>query len=335
MNAACCPLCGEPNECPLAGSATYKGPCWCMTTAIPDELRARVPEESRNQCLCPRCVAAAKTSPSDRVPGGVTRAATSLLLFLLLAVAGRAATITEDFAANPFTRGWRAFGETSLFQWDAGHQQLAVTWDSRRTNSYFLHPLGTVLGRDDDFSLAFDLRLDDLTLGIDPAKPDTFQIAIGLLNEREATATNFFRGAGTSATYGPRDLIEFDYFADSGFGATWAATMVSTNRRWAFAHTFPLELTPGDWFHIRLSHRAADRTLELSARRNDTPYGLPPENRLAPLVLAQFPGFTDFRVDAVAVCSYSDARQPEAFGPAERSIVSPRRLCAHDISLAA
>jgi prepilin-type N-terminal cleavage/methylation domain-containing protein/prepilin-type processing-associated H-X9-DG protein len=54
-----CPLCGEPNDCQLCTNAAYKGPCWCVTAKIPDELIARVPPELQNKaCICRACVAA-------------------------------------------------------------------------------------------------------------------------------------------------------------------------------------------------------------------------------------------------------------------------------------
>jgi len=87
-------------------------------------------------------------------------------LFVLFAA--HAATITENFANNPLQNGWQVFGNTNLFQWNSANQNLAVTWDSTQTNSYFYHPLGTILARDDDFNVAFDLRLNDFVAGIDP-----------------------------------------------------------------------------------------------------------------------------------------------------------------------
>lgn len=57
LDAAKCPLCGRPNECQLCTAAAYKGPCWCATVSIPEELLARVPPELRNKaCICRACV---------------------------------------------------------------------------------------------------------------------------------------------------------------------------------------------------------------------------------------------------------------------------------------
>jgi hypothetical protein len=107
-----------------------------------------------------------------------------------------AATITESFSSDPIARGWKTFGDHSLFAWNATNQNLAVTWDSSRSNSYFYLPLGTVLSKSDDFSFAFDLRLSDIAIGLSSNKPCTFQIAIGLLNSQSATKTNFYVGTG-------------------------------------------------------------------------------------------------------------------------------------------
>ena len=149
-------------------------------------------------------------------------------------------------------------------------------------------------------------------LGITPGKTNEFQIAVGLINHASATNTNAFRGAGQSATYGVRNLVEFDYFPDAGFGETFATTVVSTNNRIYPAHNFPLKMTTGDTFRVTFVYSASNQLLRTSATRNGVPFGLPPSNTLADLSLA---GKQDFRVDAFAISSYSDAIQtgPPAF----------------------
>jgi hypothetical protein len=127
-----------------------------------------------------------------------------------------ATVIAEDFAIDPSQDGWRMAGNTNLFRWNPTNQDLDVTWDSSQPNSHFYHPLGTILSRQDDFTVAFDLRLDDIGPGPDTNKASTFPISIGFLNLDEATQTNFLRGTGNNSP----DLAEFAYFWDSGFGAT-------------------------------------------------------------------------------------------------------------------
>ena len=235
-----------------------------------------------------------------------------IAILLTAALPCRAAVFQENFANDPAARGWRAFGDASLFHWNSTNQNLEVTWDSSRTNSFFHLPLGTIVTKSEDFSFSFDVRLSDIRLGNTPGKTNEFQIAVGLINFASATNANAFRGAGQSATYGVRNLVEFDYFPDAGFGETFATTVVSTNNRIYPAHNFPLPMTTGDIFGVTFVYSASNQLLRTSVTRNGAPFGLPPGNTLADLALA---GKQDFRVDAFAISSYSDAIQtgPPAF----------------------
>ncbi len=229
------------------------------------------------------------------------------LLWLAAALPSGAAALAEFFAADPLSHGWRTFGDGSLFEWNATNQNLEVTWDSSRTNSLFYRPLGTVLTKSDDFSFSFDLRLRDIAIGVDSDKPYTFEIAIGLCKFSSITNARFFRGAGVSLAYGPRNLVEFDYFPDSGFGATVAPTVVSTNNAIRFSDNHPLELTPNDLFHVEMSYSSSNQVLRTAMTRNGSSFA-----RIFDLPLA---GFPDFRVDTFALISYSDGGQ----GPPEFS----------------
>jgi hypothetical protein len=237
------------------------------------------------------------------------RAALLALVGMVTGSLAEPVILREDFNSDPAARGWASHGDTNLFHWDPTNQHLAVTWDSSRTNSYFYRPLGTILAKDDDFTLAFDLRLADIAIGTTPGKPYTFQIAVGLLGFAQATRSNFFRGSGLNATTGPRNVCEFNYFPDSGFGATVSPTIVSSNNQFASGFTFPLELTVGDLFRVTMRYTASNRTLATTMTRNGAPFG--PVDP-APLGAA----FTDFRLDTLAVMSYSDAGQtpPEFAG---------------------
>jgi hypothetical protein len=215
-----------------------------------------------------------------------------------------AAVITEDFSSNPQARGWKIFGDADLFHWNAVNQNLEVTWDSSRTNSFFHLPLRTLVSTSDQFSIAFDLRMSDIAIGTSSNKPYTFQLALGFVNSVSATNPSAFRGAGQSATYGVRNAVEFDYFPDSGFGATFAPTVISTNNRVAFSDNHPLVLTTGDLFRITMSY--SNLVLRTHVMRNGVPYGLPPTNSIKNLALSTYP---DFRVDSLAIINWSDAVQ--------------------------
>lgn len=229
-----------------------------------------------------------------------------IALLMAAVLSGRAAVIEEQFATDPFARGWRIFGDSSLFQWNPPAQNISVTWDSSRTNSYCHLPLGTILSQADDFSFSFDLRLSDIRLGNSAGKTNEFQIAIGLIHLASAMRTNHYVGAGVSAAYGIRNVVELDYFPDAGFGETLSSVVVSTNNRIYPTHNFPLRMTEGDTFRITLAYTAADQILRTAATKNGAPFGLPPNHRLGELPLS---GKNDFRVDAFAIISYSDAIQ--------------------------
>ena len=228
------------------------------------------------------------------------------IAFLLTAALSRAAVIQENFATDPFARGWRTFGDASLFRWSAANQNLEATWDSSRTNSFFHLPLGTIVTKGDNFSFSFEVRLSDLRLGNTPGKTNEFQMAVGLLNYASATRSNYFVGTGVNSTYGIRNAVEFDYFPDAGFGETLATVVVSTNNRIYPAHNFPLRMTTGDTFRITLTYTASNQLLRTTATKNGAPFGKLPGNTLDDLLLA---GRNDFHVDSFAVISYSDAIQ--------------------------
>ena len=100
------------------------------------------------------------------------------------------------------------FGDTNLFDWNSTNQNLRVTWDSSQPNSYFYHPLGAQFTRYDDFSVEFDLRLNDIASGVEPGKTGPLEIGFGFLNFAGATSTNFMRGAWGGAP----NVAEFDYY---------------------------------------------------------------------------------------------------------------------------
>lgn len=64
-----CPLCDRTNECQLARTESYKGPCWCAKENVPAEMLASVPEDARNvACVCRRCIIAANFAAAKKRP---------------------------------------------------------------------------------------------------------------------------------------------------------------------------------------------------------------------------------------------------------------------------
>jgi hypothetical protein len=221
--------------------------------------------------------------------------------FFLLAVIGTcscdAGVFSEDFSLSPTSRGWRTFGDGSLFSWNSANQVLEVTWDSSRMNSYFFRPLGTILGKSDNFAFQFDLRLQSIQAGPNPAKPSTFEIAAGLFRLESATNPAFNRGTGRDSP----NLVEWDYFpAADIIEATVSPVIVSSNSQFIPGFSYPLEMPVNDLFRIALAYTASNQTLVTTMTRNGAAFG-PIQNVRLPA------SFTDFRVDAFSISSYNDA----------------------------
>ena len=222
----------------------------------------------------------------------------------LLALAGlslvsssRAATISEDFSTNPLQNGWRVFGDTNLFAWNSTNQNLEVTWDSVQPNSYFYHPLGTILAIDDSFSVEFDLQLGQASA----SGPTGFQLGLGLINFSEASNTAFSRPLGNTP-----NLFEFDYYPDVGFGPTISATLVdmteSASNAVDFYYTYDLlPMANGVSYHVMITHVAGEPSVSGQVLTNGQVYTSLSQVYSGPI--------TDFRLDTIAVSSYSDATE--------------------------
>jgi hypothetical protein len=103
--------------------------------------------------------------------------------------------------------------------------------------------------------------------------------------------------------------LEFDYFPDDGLGdsATVAPTMISSSNQFNDGgFTFPLALTTNDVFQVQMTYTASNQTLVTTMTRNGQPFG-PVKNATLGT------GFGDFRVDQVAISSYSGAGQDPNF----------------------
>ena len=207
----------------------------------------------------------------------------------------------EDFATKPTTRTWRIFGDTNLFHWHGAHQQLEVTWDSSRPNTFFELPLGTVLTRRDDFSVELDLLLQDIAIGVTPGKAGTFQIAFGFLNRKSAHRPDFIRGTGRNSP----NLVEFNFLPDSGYGPTVWPAIFGTNGMMNYSGTTDFskfELPLDILMRIRLGFSSSNQAAALSITTNGVLVGPVTTAVIAATVPA-------FYLDTFAISSYSDSGQ--------------------------
>jgi hypothetical protein len=205
-----------------------------------------------------------------------------------------AATVTEDFSTDPLQDGWQIFGDTNLFQWDSTNQNLNVTWDSSQTNSYFYKPLGTILAKSDDFSLSFDLQLNDITWSGSP------ELSIGLFHFVDATNSIFSRPAANTP-----NLFEFDYFPDNGVGqpaivATLTDTNVNSSHKKDFYFVYDNQpLNIGIIYHVVLAHAAGQPTISGEVFADGQLYSSLPNVFAGPI--------TNFLIDAISISSYQNS----------------------------
>src|SRR5207253_8189907 len=145
------------------------------------------------------------------------------------------------------------------------------------------------------FRLEFDLTMDQISAGVDPDHPFTFELAIGLVNLETATDPRFERGTGNDSP----NLLEFDYFPGAeAITPTFAFTIVSSNNIFLYSHNFPLTLDAGALFHFEMQYSSVEQVLRSGVTRNGEPFA-----PMEPIALKT--GFTGFALDALAISSYS------------------------------
>lgn len=222
---------------------------------------------------------------------------------LALGGSGMAGTFTETFDSNPATSGWRATGDSELFQWNPEDGSLWVTWDSSKPHSFFAHPLGATLGAHDAFAFGLDLRLDDATGGVRPPRTGAMQVSFGLLNLNRAIREHYPRAAGRAF-----DLVEFNWFPEGefpGFGvvdATASPAVFGSTGRVAASFTFPLGLATGVTHRIRCTYLPAQRTLMTHLNSDGA------DVEVRPVRLPE--DFGSFSLNAFAVINWTESDGP-------------------------
>ena len=228
----------------------------------------------------------------------------------------RAATIVEDFSSDPSQHGWQMFGDTNLFQWDSTNHWLAVTWDSAQPNSYFYLPLSGYLTRYDDFSIAFDLRLQDIASNVETNKTGPVQLGIGFQRYTVATNAGFLRPFGM---YGMvSDIAEFDYyphgFYDYGDGQVYDSpphvvpSFVSSQDSSSPSNLNPdyvLELPTNQVMHVTMAYNGDTQTAAITVTTNGVPVGSLPDLVLNSTNNSNFITSDDYTVDMFSITSYT------------------------------
>jgi len=249
---------------------------------------------------CRHCPWIAKRPNPTVFAPAIAVAALASLLALSSPERTQAAILSDDFSSPPNTRGWRSIGSADLFQWDSAAGNLRVHWDSSRSNSFFVLPLGTSLTTADPFVVEFDLRME--TVGPrSEDRPAAIQVALGLVRMDLLPDGVSSRLLGTA-----RDLVEWDWFPASvipGFGenpdtVSPAVFGDTGGRAFSFDNTF----NPGDGatWHVRMTGDPAGRRITTRLWREGVEAG--PVN---PVLLPT--GFGSYSVDGFAVINWSEA----------------------------
>lgn len=197
-----------------------------------------------------------------------------------------ATLVREKFATDPSLDGWQVFGDTNLFQWDSVNQNLAVTWDSSQTNSYFYHPLGATFTKADSFCVQFDLKLTNVVA------TGYFELAVGLCHLADSTGATFSRANGVSP-----NLFEFDYFPPDIYQPSLDATLVDAGDNFYFAFDDTRPLVNGVTYRVVLVHRAGESSLSGTVYTNGQVFTSLPS-------IGAY-GANDFTLDTLAVSSYT------------------------------
>ncbi len=219
----------------------------------------------------------------------------------------------ETFASDPQPRGWLQSGDADLFHWNSSTESLEATWDSSRPNSYFYLPLPVTLTRQESFSLELDLTLNDLVAGIDPEKPGTFALAFGFFNLESSLAPNFLRSTGHNSP----NLVEFNFFPDTGFGPTVWPAVWSTNSGMNYNGSTDynlFDLPIGKTMRVELRYSSSNETTTLTITSEGSLVGPITQAPLNRSTNSLAKPFTDFRLNAVGIESYSDNGQDPRYG---------------------
>lgn len=203
----------------------------------------------------------------------------------------------EFFDAPPESSGWQIHGDSSLFAWNPENGEMRVTWDSDRENSFFYRPTGIPLNRRDSFEVEFDLAVEFVDVALKPGAPYAFEIAMGWIHTAHAFSPEFRRGTGSDSP----DLVELDYFPDTGFGATLSPVVSTSSGRLLPTFNFPVPLPVGETMHIRLKYSAGAQELTAEVASAGEPLA-----ELQPVRLQPYGDTLDFTVDAFAISSYAD-----------------------------
>jgi hypothetical protein len=131
-----------------------------------------------------------------------------------------------DFSSDPFvvpTPKWSVLGAAELFEWNPSAQQLDITWDSSRPNTFCTWPLPRSLRSHDAFSFSWDLRLNDAGPRDTSTRSNVLQISV-VLARRARLPDGYPQRTSAGRAL---DLLDFSFFPLADYGPFGASAYIA------------------------------------------------------------------------------------------------------------
>ena len=188
-----------------------------------------------------------------------------------------------------------------------------MRWDSEKQTSSLFFPFGRQLSHEVDFSASVVFQLRSLDIEFDPGSFYGFQLSLGFFNSERVFLESYRRITGSDSP----DLVEWDFFPDTGFGATISPTIVDSASQFFPTFNFPIDLPVDEDIEVTLEYVSEFRELRSTLRAG--------EGELRAMETVKLPGpdddsFAGFMVDSFGFTSFRDFDDSGSFS-AEAQII--------------
>lgn len=204
------------------------------------------------------------------------------------------APIPDRIQANS---AWKFEGDDSLFSITESNHGLLFQWNTEKPNSGIYFPLGFILDERSRFKASVHFRLRSLNLDFVPGSFYGFQLALGFIDSRQVFKENYRRGTGVNSP----DLYEWNYFPDTGFGATISPTIVDSESKFFPTFNFPIEVPLGEVVEVTLEYVGDERAMYSTLK-----VGKSEVQAMEAVRLPVDGSFSGNEIDAFSITSYRD-----------------------------
>jgi len=192
---------------------------------------------------------------------------------------------------------WKFFGNTELIQPPQSSEKSVIfNWNTESANSALFIPIGYKINQQSDFKISTVFELTSLNIEFTPGSFYGFEIAFGLFDSSQVLKDTYIRGSGVDSP----DLVEWDYFPDTGFGGTISPTIVDQDSDFFPTFNFPIELPIGKDIRVDLVFDSSDMILKSSLEFNESVI------EMEPVKLSDQDTFDGFDLDSAGFVSYKD-----------------------------